>query len=104
MIVIDSMKNNYWHWYNWLSTKANKYADGLSRDDEDALKELETTTVDCSQEAMKYAIEAYESYKKHRKRMPRNKGEKKICNCNKKGGLWRSNCKKQKLYGKWKSQ
>ncbi len=39
-ICEDTMIHNLWHWYTWISTTENKYADGLSRGKTDILKEL----------------------------------------------------------------
>ncbi len=99
-----SMLGEYWHWWDYINTKDNIYADGLSRNDEtkeEVMKDLEHLNLkDKSKEALELVEEAIELYKTARKGMIRNAGEEKECRCNEEK---LARCKDQKLYKKWKS-
>ncbi len=73
-----TMKEDYWQWYNYIPTKENKYADGLSRKKPEVLQELNWNLKNKSREAKYWAEKAVIEYKENRKRMKRKKGEKKV--------------------------
>ncbi len=98
-ICEHSMNRNYWHWYDWISTKANKYADGLSRNEPEVIKELPYTLQNRSEKALRLAIEAYDTYLEQRTRMKRKKNEKKQCFCEGK-----NRCKEQDIYAPTKEE
>ncbi len=95
-ICEHSMKRDYWHWYEWISTKDNIYADGLSRNKPEIINNLDLKLRNRSKKARELASLAYRSYLEARKRMNRKKGEKKKCSCEGK-----ERCKEQELYEKW---
>ncbi len=101
-ICEHSMRRNYWHWYNWISTKDNKYSDGLSRNAPEVLDDLEYNLRDVSGKARKLAIIAYNKYLEAKKKMDQREkeGEKGYCSCDKQHGR----CREQHQYRKWSKQ
>ncbi len=97
-ICKHSMVKDYYHWYSWISTKANKYSDGLSRNRTQVMKELKHLKLqDRSEKAKILAIEAYKEYKKIRTEMKTKSDIEKRCHCNKD-----NSCDNQHLYEKWR--
>ncbi len=94
-ICKECMDKEYWQWYNYINTKENKYADGLSRKKKEVINELGWKMRDKSREARKWAEKAVLEYKETRKRMNRKKEEKKKCYCKSK-----QRCKIQDMYQK----
>jgi len=92
------MMDKYWYWMNWIATIDNENADALSRFKWDIINAIPYELVNKDREALNLAREGIQIYNESRKRMVRNKEQKKICQCKNK-----ERCKEQPLYKKWQS-